>query len=254
MLIKNLAESKIRVNKVYQSTQKSTFLFVCLFQDSESRPSPPDTRTRQEFDLDPGAPSSPSLLKPSVLQLRPCRKRFPDRKDSKVSQASPTSQIELRRPNRPRIPNAAPSKTKSQTNVRRGLKVKSFLSHSNKTEKADDAETERNEPKDRGSLNLSLRERGCLPVLSSPAVQDRATCPFRFISSFDKYRIPGLITAVHCMCEGSRCSSRKGFRCVQIRKPVNMMRRLGRAYTEVLEELPMACVCAYVPPPPRNIG
>ncbi|CAN7993744.1 unnamed protein product, partial [Ixodes hexagonus] len=93
---------------------------------------------------------------------------------------------------------------------------------------------------------VSLRERGCLPVESSPAVQDRATCPFRFITTFDKRRLPSLLVTVQCMCEGTPCGSRKGYRCVQVSRPISMMRRIGRVYSEMLEEVPLACVCAYV--------
>ncbi|KAH9361516.1 hypothetical protein HPB48_001382 [Haemaphysalis longicornis] len=93
---------------------------------------------------------------------------------------------------------------------------------------------------------LTLRERGCVPLETSPAVQDRATCPFRFITSFDRRRLPRLLTSVRCMCPGSPCSTRSGFRCLEISKPVSLMRRVGRTYVDQLEEMPVACVCAYV--------
>lgn len=93
---------------------------------------------------------------------------------------------------------------------------------------------------------LTLRERGCLPLETSPAVQDRSTCPFRFLTSFDRRRLPRLVTTVRCMCPGSTCSSRRGYRCLEVSRPVTMMRRVGRVYVDTLEEMPVACVCAYV--------
>uniref|UniRef100_A0A131YIG5 Uncharacterized protein n=1 Tax=Rhipicephalus appendiculatus TaxID=34631 RepID=A0A131YIG5_RHIAP len=96
------------------------------------------------------------------------------------------------------------------------------------------------------SDKLTLRERGCLPLETSPAVQDRSTCPFRFLTSFDRRRLPRLVTTVRCMCPGSTCSSRRGYRCLEVSRPVTMMRRVGRVYVDTLEEMPVACVCAYV--------
>ncbi|CAN7976545.1 unnamed protein product, partial [Ixodes persulcatus] len=133
--------------------------------------------------------------------------------------------------------------------------VKSILSNINATEEeiisALEDEALARERKEAPGI-VSLRERGCLPVESSPAVQDRATCPFRFITTFDKRRLPSLLVTVQCMCRGTPCGSRKGYRCVQISKPVSMMRRIGRIYSEMLEEVPLACVCAYVGPGVRN--
>lgn len=100
---------------------------------------------------------------------------------------------------------------------------------------------------DREDLDkLPLRERGCLPLETSPAVQDRSTCPFRFLTSFDRRRLPRLVTTVRCMCPGSTCSSRRGYRCLEISRPVTTMRRVGRVYVDTVEEMPVACVCAYV--------
>ncbi|XP_050052843.1 uncharacterized protein [Dermacentor andersoni] len=96
------------------------------------------------------------------------------------------------------------------------------------------------------SDRLTLRERGCLPLETSPAVQDRSTCPFRFLTSFDRRRLPRLVTTVRCMCPGSPCSSRRGYRCLEVSRPVTLMRRVGRVYVDTLEEMPVACVCAYV--------
>lgn len=93
---------------------------------------------------------------------------------------------------------------------------------------------------------LTLRELGCLPLETSPAVQDRSTCPFRFLTSFDRRRLPRLVTTVRCMCPGSPCSSRKGYRCLEVSRPVTLMRRVGRVYVDTIEEVPVACVCAYV--------
>lgn len=98
----------------------------------------------------------------------------------------------------------------------------------------------------------TLRERGCLPLETSPAVPDRSTCPFRFITSFDRRRLPRLLTSVRCMCPGSSCSARRGYRCLEISKPVSLMRRVGRMYVDQLEEMPVACVCAYVGPRVRG--
>ncbi|XP_077501270.1 uncharacterized protein LOC144112067 [Amblyomma americanum] len=99
---------------------------------------------------------------------------------------------------------------------------------------------------------LTLRERGCLPLETSPAVPDRSTCPFRFITSFDRRRLPRLLTSVRCMCPGSPCNARRGYRCLEISKPVSLMRRVGRMYVDQLEEMPVACVCAYVGPRVRG--
>lgn len=90
-----------------------------------------------------------------------------------------------------------------------------------------------------------LRARGCLPLKGSPQVEDRATCPFRFVTNFDQRRVPKMMETVQCMCEGSPCSSREGFKCVQVKRVVHMMRKVGRSMSEALELLPVACVCAY---------
>ncbi|KAG0416556.1 hypothetical protein HPB47_006317 [Ixodes persulcatus] len=146
--------------------------------------------------------------------------------------------------------------TRRQNRTRNGQRnVKSILSNINATEEeiisALEDEALARDRKEAPGI-VSLRERGCLPVESSPAVQDRATCPFRFITTFDKRRLPSLLVTVQCMCRGTPCGSRKGYRCVQISKPVSMMRRIGRIYSEMLEEVPLACVCAYVGPGVRN--
>ncbi|KAL3244502.1 hypothetical protein MRX96_002263 [Rhipicephalus microplus] len=93
---------------------------------------------------------------------------------------------------------------------------------------------------------LTLHERGCLPLETSPAVQDRSTCPFRFLTSFDRRRLPRLVTTVRCMCPGSTCSKRRGYRCLEVNRPMTVMRRVGRVYVDKVEDMPVACVCAYV--------
>ncbi|KAH8033580.1 hypothetical protein HPB51_014360 [Rhipicephalus microplus] len=93
---------------------------------------------------------------------------------------------------------------------------------------------------------LTLHERGCLPLETSPAVQDRSTCPFRFLTSFDQRRLPRLVTTVRCMCPGSTCSKRRGYRCLEVNRPMTVMRRVGRVFVDKVEDMPVACVCAYV--------
>ncbi|XP_064457140.1 uncharacterized protein LOC135367986 [Ornithodoros turicata] len=91
-----------------------------------------------------------------------------------------------------------------------------------------------------------LKSQGCQPLKESPQIQDRAICPFRFITTLDQRRVPKMMETVQCLCENSPCGARAGFRCVQVKRVVHLMRKMGRNLVERLELLPVACVCAYV--------
>ncbi|KAM7305217.1 hypothetical protein ISCGN_015114 [Ixodes scapularis] len=210
----------------------------------------------KENDLPPRL-HAPSLTEPSSSSQQQACNRTASLKPGRSQTPWNISSDALKRLSRSKLPlQALGRRNRRQNRTRNGQRnVKSILSNINATEEeiisALEDEALARERKEAPGI-VSLRERGCLPVESSPAVQDRATCPFRFITTFDKRRLPSLLVTVQCMCKGTPCSSRRGYRCVQISKPVSMMRRIGKIYSEMLEEVPLACVCAYVGPGVRN--
>ncbi|KAL1433701.1 hypothetical protein MTO96_012238 [Rhipicephalus appendiculatus] len=88
----------------------------------------------------------------------------------------------------------------------------------------------------------------CKPQPNGKTIGERSTCPFTVTEDNDFKRAPAIIYHFSCNCPTSRCSDREDYRCVQVRKPLEVQFSRYSSVRQVLVkkvvQVNASCVCA----------
>lgn len=99
-----------------------------------------------------------------------------------------------------------------------------------------------------GTVNAKQGSRTCKPQPSGDTLGERSTCPFIVTEDKDFKRVPATIYHFSCNCPTSRCTDRDDYRCVQVRKLLQVsVQRFNPVKTIVQKKVVQvnaSCVCA----------
>ncbi|KAL1433698.1 hypothetical protein MTO96_012235 [Rhipicephalus appendiculatus] len=88
----------------------------------------------------------------------------------------------------------------------------------------------------------------CKPQPSGNTLGERSTCPFTVTEDKDFRRVPSVIYHFSCNCPASRCSDRDDYRCVQVKRPLEVqVQRFSTVKTMLQKKVVRvnaSCVCA----------
>lgn len=87
-----------------------------------------------------------------------------------------------------------------------------------------------------------------MPQPYGDTLGERSTCPFIVTEDKDFKRVPGIIYHFSCNCPTSRCSDREDYRCVQVRRPLQVQVQKFTSVKAILlkrvVQVNASCVCA----------
>ncbi|KAL1433700.1 hypothetical protein MTO96_012237 [Rhipicephalus appendiculatus] len=90
--------------------------------------------------------------------------------------------------------------------------------------------------------------RFCKPHPNGKTIGERSTCTFTVTEDKDFNRVPAIIYHFSCNCPTGRCSDRDDYRCVQVRKPLEVQFSQFSSVRTILVkkvvEVNASCVCA----------
>lgn len=99
-----------------------------------------------------------------------------------------------------------------------------------------------------GTGNAKQGSRICKPQPYGATLGERSTCPFIVTEDKDFKRVPGIIYHFSCNCPTSRCSDREDYRCVQVRRSLQVqVQKFTSVKTILLNrvvQVNASCVCA----------
>ncbi|KAH6920108.1 hypothetical protein HPB50_028904 [Hyalomma asiaticum] len=86
----------------------------------------------------------------------------------------------------------------------------------------------------------------CVPRPSGKTLGERSTCPFTVIEDNNFRRVPPIIYHFNCHCPTTRCSELNDYRCVQVKKLLNVSFQgwNAKATTTKVVSVNASCVCA----------
>uniref|UniRef100_A0A6M2CKR9 Putative conserved secreted protein n=1 Tax=Rhipicephalus microplus TaxID=6941 RepID=A0A6M2CKR9_RHIMP len=88
----------------------------------------------------------------------------------------------------------------------------------------------------------------CKPRPHGDTLGARSTCPFTVTEDNDFRRVPVIIYHFNCDCPSSRCSDDESYRCVQVRKPLQVLLAVFNTKKTLFQKKVIqynaSCVCA----------